>query len=143
MPTHEVTQIIDGQPCFAKPLPEILAGLQVGGAIKTMTPLEHITDRQRRWYKGICIPALVKNDENGESAGWHDTEVKRQCNGLQYLKKEVFFIDDAAGGRIGVGRLTTKGVGKKNMTLFIEEILSKAVEKGWPVGAPDPDLRNF
>ena len=143
MPTHEVKSVIDGEPTFEKPLAKILAELQVGGALKTLTPLEHITDRQRRWYKGVCLRDLVKNDENGESVGWWDTEVKRECNGLAYLKKEIFFIDDGAGGRVGVGRLTTKGVGKKNMTLFIEEILSKAMVKGWPIGAPDPDLRSF
>lgn len=143
MPTFEVISIIEGEPTFAKPLNEILAELKVGGAIKTLSPLEHITDRQRRWYKGVAIRDLVKNDENGETAGWWDTELKRECNGLAYLKKEIFFIDDGSGGRIGIGRLTTKGVGKKNMTLFIEEILSKAMVKGWPIGAPDPDLRSF
>lgn len=141
MPTYEVKQIIDGEPTFEKPLKEILAELKVGGALKTMTPLEHITDRQRRWYKGVCLRDLAKNDENGETVGWWDTEVKRECNGLALLKKEIFFIDDGSGGRIGTGRLTTKGVGKKNMSLFIEEILSKAMVMGWPIGAPDPELR--
>lgn len=143
MPTHEVKQIIDGEPTFTKPLDEILAKLKVGGAIKTMTPLEHITDRQRRWYKGVCLRDLVKNDENGETMGWWDTEVKRRCNGLQFLKKEIFFIDDTIGGRLGVGRLTTNGVGKKNMSLFIEEIISRAPSYGWDVSPPDPDLRSF
>ncbi len=141
MSTHEVISIIDGEPTFKKPLAEILSELVLGGAIKTLTPLEHITDRQRRWYKGVCIRDLVKNDENGETAGWWDTEVKKECNGLALLKKEIFFIDDGSGGRIGIGRLTTKNVGKKNMSLFIEEILSKSMEEGWDVSPPDPDLR--
>ena len=141
MPTHEVISIIEGEPTFTIPLTDILSELVPGGAIKTLTPLEHITDRQRRWYKGICIRDLVRNDENGETAGWWDTEVKKECNGLALLKKEIFFIDDVSGGRIGIGRLTTKGVGKKNMTLFIEEILSKSMEQGWNIGPPDPDLR--
>lgn len=140
MPTHEVKDKIDDEPTFEKPLKEILAELQVGGALKTFTPLEHHTDRQRRWYKGICLRDLVKNDENGETKGWWDTEVKKKCDGLSLLKKEIFFIDDSAGGRIGVGRLTIKGVGKKNMTLFIEEILSKSMSNGWDIGPPDPDL---
>ena len=142
MPTHEVISIIDGEPTFKKQLPEILAELKVGGAIKTLTPLEHITDRQRRWYKGICLPKLAKHDENGETVGWWDVEVKKLCKGLDYLKKEIFFLDDGAGGRFGVGRLTTKGVGKKNMTLFIDEILSQAMQRGWPVGEPDAELRS-
>ena len=141
MSLHQVKAVINGEPTFAKPLKEILAELEFGGAIKTLSPLEYITDRQRRWYKGVAIPGLVKNDENGETAGWWDTELKRECNGLALLKKEIFFIDDGTGNRIGVGRLTTKGVGKKNMTLYIEEILSKSLVKGWDVSPPDPDLR--
>lgn len=143
MPTHEVISIIEGEPTFKKPLAAILSELVLGGALKTLTPLEHITDRQRRWYKGVCLRDLVRNDENGETAGWWDTEVKKECNGLALLKKEIFFIDDGSGGRIGIGRLTTKGVGKKNMTLFIEEILSKSMEKGWDIGPPDPELRKM
>ena len=133
MATHQVKSLIDGQPTFEKPLNEILGELVVGGAIKTLTPLEHHTDRQRRWYKGICLRDLVRHDQNGETMGWWDTEVKKECKGLALLKKDIFFIDDAAGGRMGIGRLTTVGVGKKNMTLFIEEILSKSMEKGWNV----------
>ena len=143
MATHEVIAIINGEPTFEKLLSEILAELKVGGAIKIMTPLEHITDRQRRWYKGVCLPDLAKNDENGETVGWWDDEVKRQCKGLALLKKEIYYYQDSIGGKIGIGRLTTKGVGKKNMTLFIEEILSQAMVRGWPIGAPDPDLRSF
>ncbi len=141
MSIYRVTQIVNDQTCFAVPLQSILSELGAGWAIKTLTPLEYITDRQRRWYKGVCLPHLVKNDENGETDGWWDDEVKRECKGLALLKKEIYFYSDPIGGKIGIGRLTTKGVGKKNMTLFIEEILSKSVEKGWGVSPPDPDLR--
>lgn len=142
MPTYQVKSIVDGQPTFEKPLPEILADCKSGGAIQILDPVEYITDRQRRWYKGVCLPMLSKHDENAETTGWWDTEVKKQCNGLALLKKEILFMEDGAGGRFGVGRLTTKGVGIKNMRAFIEEILSKAVEKGWPIGEPDPELRS-
>ena len=60
---------------------------------------------------------------------------------MALLKKEIFFIDDGTGGRIGVGRLTIKGVGKRNMTAFINEILSKSLSKGWDISPPDEDLR--
>jgi len=146
MPTHEVKSIIDGEPTFAKPLKEILAELKVGGTLKTMTPLKHHTDRQRKWYKGVCLRDLVKNDENGETKAWWDNEVKSKCHGLAYLNKEGFEAELKLGDavtRVTIGRLTTKGVGKKKMTLFIEEILSQAMVRGWPIGAPDPDLRSF
>ena len=139
--TYQVISMVDGQPTFEKPLQAILGGLERGGAIKILSPLEHHTDRQRRWYRGICLPELVRNDENGETVGWWDQEIKKDCNGLALLKKEIFFIDDGTGGRVGVGRLTIKGVGKRNMTLFIEEILSKSLSKGWNISPPDSDLR--
>ena len=142
MPTYYVKAIIDGQPTFEKPLAEILSDCKKGGGVKILTPAQYITDQQRRWFKGVCLPKLVKDDENGETNEWWDTEVKKRCNGLAYLKKEVFFIEDVAGGKVGVGRLTTKGVGVKNMRNFIEEILSKAAGFGWDISAPDPELRN-
>lgn len=144
MPTHQAKAIVDGLPTFEKPLNEILAEVTVGGAIKTLTPLEYITDRQRRWYKGVCLRDLVKNDENGETVGWWDMEVKSKCNGLAYLKKEGVDFELKLGDevtRVTIGRLTTKGVGKRNMSLFMEEIISKAPSFGWDIGPPDPDLR--
>ena len=112
-----------------------------GGALKILDPVEYITDRQRRWYKGICLPHLVKNDENGETEGWWDDLVKRECNGLGLLKQQIFFYSDQMGNKIGIGRLTTTGVGKRNMTEFIEQILSVSMVKGWNIAPPDPDLR--
>ncbi len=146
MPTHEVISIIDGEPTFKKRLKEILAELEVGGALETKTPLKHITDRQRRWYKGVYLRDLVRDDENGETKAWWDLEVKSKCNGLAYLKKEGIDFELKLGDevtRVTIGRLTTKGVGKKNMTAFIEEILSQSMSKGWDIGPPDPDLRSF
>lgn len=142
MPTYQVKSIINGQPCFEKPLDVMLADLKEGGALKTLSPLEYITDRQRRWYKGIAIPHMVKNDENGETEAWWDAELKKKCNGLAYLKKEIFFLESEDGERHGIGRLTTKGVGKHNMILFIEEILSQSIARGWGISPPDPDLRS-
>lgn len=143
MATHQVISMIDEQPTFEKPIAEILSELKFGGALKTLSPLEYHTDRQRNWYKGIALRDLVKNDENGETAGWWDTELKKECNGLALLKKEIFFIDDGMGGRVGVGRLTIRGVSKKNMTLFIEEILSKSMERGWNISPPAKELRKM
>ena len=144
MPTYEVKMITDDGPTFEKPLSEILSDLSMGGAIKTMTAVEYITDRQRRWYKGVCLRDLVKHDENGETTAFWDEKVKRLCNGLAYLKKEGMVAEIQIGGestKISFGRLTTKGVGKRNMTAFIEEILSQAMQRGWPVSAPDAELR--
>ena len=140
MKTYPVQSMINGQPCFKKPLDAILAELKVGGGIKLLDPIECITDRQRRWYKGICLPWLKNHpqvNKNQESLAWWDMEVKKQCDGLNLLKMEYKQWFD---GTV-TARLTTKNVGKKNMTAFIEEILAKSVEKNWGIAPPDKDLR--
>lgn len=139
--TYEVIQMVDGQPCFEKPLDAILGELKAGGGIKLLDPVDYITDRQRRWYKGVCLPWLAKHDENQESTYWWDDEVKRLCSGLALLKKDIYFMQGVDGQKIPIGRLTTSGVGKRNMTQFIEEILAKSVEMNWGIAPPDPELR--
>ena len=141
MATYPVISIVNNQPTFEKSIIWILSELKQGGAIKILDPIECITDRQRRWYKGVCLPWLAKNDENQESTYWWDDEVKRLCSGLALLKKEIYFTQTTDGHKIPIGRLTTSGVGKRNMTQFISEILAKSVEKGWGVSEPDKDLR--
>ena len=155
MKAYPVKSIIDGQPTFEKPMDVILAEVKEailscphGGAFEfgKKNHVEYITERQRKWYKGICLPALakagsIKADGNGEPAEWWDTEVKKQCDGLSLLNKEVFMWESAPGYRIPIGRLTTKGVGIKKMTAFIKMILSRSMDLGWNVAPPDPDLR--
>jgi len=141
MATYKVINICCGQPTFEKPLPEILGELKRGGGVKLLDPIDYVTDQQRRWYKGVCLPWLAKHDENQESVYWWDDEVKRLCSGLALLKQDIFFTQDVSGRKFPIGRLTTSGVGKRNMTQFIEEILAKSVEKGWGVAPPDKELR--
>jgi len=136
MPTYRC-KMVNGQPAFGVKMSEILGQLEQGGGLKVLTPVEYITDQQRKWYKGICLPWLMKHDENQESREWWDMEVKSLCNGLGLLKKEIFFL----GYGNSVGRLTTKGVGVKNMTQFIEEILAMSVTKNWGISPPDKELR--
>jgi hypothetical protein len=87
------------------------------------------------------LPWLVKHDENQESTAWWDDEVKRLCNGLGLLKQDIFFTQDLSGRKFPIGRLTTSGVGMRNMTSFIEEILAMSVTKNWGIAPPDKDLR--
>ena len=135
MPTYQVQTIVDGQPTFEVPLNEILADLKIGGALKTLTPLEHHTDRQRRWYKGICLKGL--SDWSGDTVDEWDLRLKGMCNGNELLKKETILLEN---GETCI-RLTIVGVGKRNMTQYIENILSLAIEMEFPVTPPDEDLR--
>lgn len=136
MPIHPV-KFIDNKPTFKKPLSEILAELQDGGALETLSPLEYHTKRQRDWYKGICLQGL--SDWSGETREWWDRELKKHCHGAELLKRESWLSERGQP----VSRLTIVGVGKKKMTAFIENILSKAIEMDWPVTPPDPDLRTI
>jgi hypothetical protein len=113
--------------------------------IKVLTETEYITEQQRKWYKGVCLPFLAARNDHAETIDWWDTEVKSKCKGLAYLKKEGIVVEIKLGDeitRVTIGRLTTKGVGKKNMTNFINEILSVSNKEGWGLTAPNKELRS-
>ncbi len=135
MPTYPVQAIINGQPTFATPLSKILAQAKPGGALRVLSEPEYITDRQRRWYRGPCLTGL--SDWNGDTVDEWDLRLKAECNGVELLKKETIYL----GSGTTCTRLTIVGVGKRNMTAFMENILSKAIEKKWPVDPPNPELR--
>ena len=136
MKLFKVIDIVGDLPTFAIPVNDILSLLRRGGAIQILSPIEFHTKQQRDWYKGICLPTLVMNDENKETLEWWDRHVKSECKGLELLNKEIFYLDDGTA----VGRLTTVGVSKKNMSAFIKNIAAKAVEKGWPISEPREEL---
>jgi len=136
MPEYKVISIVENEPTFEKPLKEILADLKSGGALKTLTPLEYHTDQQRKWYKGIALKGL--SEWSGETPAWWDRELKKHCFGAELLKRETWLSERGDP----VSRLTIVGVGKKNLTQFIENILSKAIEMDWPITPPDPELRS-
>jgi len=138
--TFPVTAIINGIPCFSEPLDSILSHLSEGGAISVMTPLEHHTARQRRWYRGICLKGL--SEWNGDTVDEWDLRLKDKCNGVELLKKMPITLT-LYGQDIVASRLSIVGVGKRKMTAYIENILSKAIEMGWPVQPPDSDLRKL
>lgn len=137
MSEHKVIDIIDGQPAFERSIDTILSECKKGGAIKILSPLEYHTERQQRWYKGVCLKGL--SDWNGETKSEWDLRLKAQCGGNELLKKERIYL---ASNQFLL-RLTIKGVPKRKMTEFIENILSKAITEGWPVSPPDPELRKM
>jgi len=135
MATYKVIQIVDGQPTFAVPLSEILTQLEVGGALKVLSPLEYHTDQQRKWYKGVCLKGL--SEWSGDTPEEWDLRLKALCGGDELLRTETLYL----GPGTTCKRQTIVGVGKRNMMAFIENILSKAIEMQWPVTPPDPELR--
>ena len=146
MPKHFEGETKEGKPLANWPAIYEEAAKHKKFAIVVLTEIEYITDRQRRWYKGVCLRDLVKNDENGETMDWWDTEVKAKCKGLAYLKKEGVVVELKLGDeitRVTIGRLTTTGVGIRKMTAFIDEILSQSIHLGWNISPPDPELRSL
>jgi len=146
MPTYQVKSIVEGQPTFEKPLNEILAELKADGALKTLTPLEYITEQQRKWWKGVLLPALAKH--TGDSIAYWETKLKLAVLPDDFqpfyvpLGKQVFPI---------IPSITI--LSKKKMNLLIEGSVSHLREgendKGeslygdeflW-VTLPDPELR--
>ncbi len=134
MPTYPVISIVDGEPTFEKPLQDIAFECKAGGALKILSPVEYHTDQQRKWYKGVCLKGL--SDWNGETPDEWDFRLKTLC-GSNLLKTQTYHHYKLGD----INRLTIVGVGKKNLTQFIENILSMAITKDWPVTAPDKELR--
>ena len=104
--------------------------------IKVLNEDEYHTDRQRRWYKGICLREL--SDWNGDTVDEWDYRLKVEC-GAEICRMLRFQYGEMIYWR--PESITSKS--KKQMTQFIENILSKSITEGWPVDPPDPDLRSF
>jgi len=137
--TYPVVSVIDGQPTFETELSLILAECEVGGAIKVLSPLEYHTDRQRKWYKGVALKAFMQEGWSQEEADHH---LKAECGGNELLKREKFYMGKLSNGQpVVVDRLTIVGVGKRNMSTFIDNILAYAGTQGIPLPPPDPELR--
>jgi len=136
MSIYRVVEIINEQPTFEKPVEDILKDCKEGGAIKILNPVEYHTEQQRKWYRGVCLKQL--SDWSGDTPDEWDLKLKALCNGNELLKKETIYLSEGKTCQ----RLTIKGVGKKNLTQFIENILSLAVTMDWPVPPPDPELRS-
>jgi len=131
----KVVSVIGGNPTLEKPLNAILSQLELGGGLEVLDPLKCHTAHQRAWVKCVAIPTLA--DWSGYTEEWWDDHLKKECKGAALLKKQTYTMAD---GTI-VTRFTIIGVGKRNLTKYIQEIIDKAIEMGWPLDAPEKDLR--
>ena len=113
MPTYQVRAIIDGQPTFDKPLTTILGGLKQGGGIKTLTPLEYLTEQQRAWWKGILLPEL--SNRTGDSIDWWETRLKLAVMPDEFAPSYV-----AVGTKVMAYVPSITILGKKKMRWLID-----------------------
>ncbi|MCK4625044.1 MAG: hypothetical protein KAV00_07025 [Phycisphaerae bacterium] len=134
MATYHV-QIIDGQPTFPKPLSEILAEIEHGGAIQILSPLQYHTDRQRRWWKGVLLPALAK--DTGESASIWEARLKLAVLPDDFAPEYVTVNDRPYASVPSITKL-----GKKKMTALIDGAIDQLHSWGFTwVVSPDAELR--
>lgn len=96
---------------------------------------EALTERQRRWYKGICLRGL--SEWNGDTVDEWDYRLKVEC-GAEIFTMLKFEYEGMTYWR--PESITTKT--KKQMTQFIENVLSWAITNNIPCYPPDPDLRS-
>ena len=127
---HVVKTMVNGEPCFEKPLQEILAGLDVGWGIEVHNPGECMSVRQRAWFKGVLLPALSK--DNG------DTVRKWQGKLVEAIFPEDCNYDD----NNNLIYPSIQGYSQRKMNTLIEESVAKCHEWGFTwVTLPDSDLR--
>ena len=134
MSTHHVKAMVDGQPTFAKPLPEILSELRAGGALKVLSPIEYHTDRQRRWFKGILLKSL--SDDNGESTRQWESKLITAI-----FPEDVQYV--SVNNQVFANIPSITRYGKKKMIQLIEESVPMCHEWGFAwVTYPDEELRS-
>ena len=113
MPTYPIRQIIDGEPTFDVPVSQIYAKCLPGGALKILSPLEAITERQRAWFKGILLSALA--EDTGDSKEYWETVLK-----LAVLPEDFQPYYVPIGKQIFPVVPSITILGKKKMNLLIE-----------------------
>ena len=133
MPTYKVMDMIDGLPTFQEPLNSILAHCQKGGAIKVLSPLEHHTDQQRAWFKGVLLPSLAK--ETGDSVRHWETRII-----MELFPHDVTYV--AVNNQVCPIVPSISQYGKNKMKTLIEESVDKCHDWGFSwVTLPDRELR--
>lgn len=132
-----ITEMIDGLPCLPVPIEEVWSQCVRGGSLEVHTPLEYITNQQRKWWKGVLLPALAK--DNGESVHQHETRLKLTVMPDEF---QPFYITVLNQIFPIIPSITI--LGKKKMNIMIEGSVAQCHENGFMwVTLPDKDLRRY
>ena len=133
---YKVQAMIDGQPAFAVPMNLILAELEMGGALKVLSPAEYHTDQQRRWWKGVLLPALAS--DTGESVSIWEARLKLSVMPDEFAVVYITVQDKPYATIPSIATL-----GKRKMGELMEGSVAILREWGFEwVTLPDPELRN-
>ncbi len=135
MSTYPVITTVDGIPAFSKPLNEILAELKEGGALEILTPAEYITEQQRKFWKGVLLPALAK--DSGDTVTEWESRLK-----LAVLPDDFQPVTVNVDGIDMVFIPSVTKLSKKKMNILIEGSVAQCHKWGimW-VTLPDKELR--
>ena len=135
MKAIKVLSIIDGQPLFNKPLPELLNNCVPGSVIQLLTSDEYLGLQQIRWWKGVLLPALSK--DSGDSVEWWEARLK-----LAVMPDEFVPFYIPIGKQVFPVIPSITKLSKTKMNQMIEGAVAKCHEYGltW-VTLPDKDLR--
>ena len=131
----QVTSMVNGVPHFDVPLSEILLKCRYKGSLEVHTPLEHITDQQRKWWKGVLLPALSK--DTGDAIPYHETRLKLKVMPDEF---QPFYV--SIGRQLFPIIPSITILGKKKMNTMIEGSVAQCHEDGlmW-VTLPESELR--
>ena len=145
MSVYEVQTVIDKQPTFTKPIEFILAHVKAeilnckhGGAFKfkALSAAEYWSDQQRKFWKGILLPALSK--DTGDSIAWWEAELKTKVMPDDF---KPIFVDIDGETFATIPSITT--LSKKKMNQMVEGSVAYCRDEcglQW-VTLPDSSLR--
>jgi hypothetical protein len=138
---YEVLNIVEGQPCFAVPLPEIISNLKKGDALKHISKNDYISEQQIKWWKGIFLPSL--SNDNGEPVHVWENRLK-----LEIMPDEFEPVPVKVDGAEYVYIPSITKLSKKKMGVLMEGSVHhlrdnpKYGDRYQWVTLPNPDLRN-
>lgn len=113
METVRCTGNVDGLPVFEAPLKPLIMQVEPGGGVTIFSPDEFVTAQQRKWWKGVLLPALSK--DTGDSEEFWETKLK-----LAVLPDDFAPFYVAIGKQVFPFVPSITKLGKKKMMLLID-----------------------
>ena len=133
--TFRIVDKIDDKPLFPVTLDVIWSYAQRGGALILKSPAEFITEYQRKWWKGVLLPAMSRESGEGESV-W-ENRLKIEVMPDEF-KPETVVVD----GHEFTSLPSITTLSKSKMSKLIEGSVAYLHEQGYYwVQLPNPELR--
>lgn len=136
---------VDGQSTFGQPVEVIAAGVEHGGGLAQFSADERITEQQRKWFKGVLLPALA--DDTGDSKASLESELKLAVMPDKFAPDHITVKTIDSDGNPAYLDLSIVPsitiLTKKQMGELIEGSVAHLRASGFDwVTLPDPELRS-